>query len=383
MGPLLGQELKAHSRAADPLEMERVGENVSFFAALAVVALITGVIAVWLAVGVGGQMATLYADDLGTVAAVVAATILCLRAGLRLEGPMRRFWWLLAAACGAWALGEVIWAVYDLILHQDVPVPSWADIGYLTAIPLAVAALLFHPALHGRGVRVARGIFDGLVIATALLFLSWTLVLGPLWHETDLTTAGGVVALAYPFGDAVILFFIVLVVRALPKGENLALWCLLAGLLALALADSSYAYLTEVKNYGAGDILDVGWIVGYLGIALGAFCADRPSVVPRTNASVPSLTAFVAPFMPILVALIFISVEIELGHRPDQVALIVAFALVVLVLARQALLLADMVSQHGAPGSNRLERLRATVLASMPEAPSAEPSPRPKASGVE
>jgi hypothetical protein len=363
--------------------MERVRERVSFFGAVALAALMTGVIAAWLALDIGGQTATLYVDDLGTVLAVLTATILCVRAGLRQVGPMRRFWWLLAAASGAWALGEVIWAVYDLILRQEVPVPSWADIGYLTAIPLAVAALLCHPALHGRGVRVARGVFDGLVIATALLFLSWTLVLGPLWHETDLTTAGGVVALAYPFGDAVILFFIVLVVRALPKGENLALWCLLAGLLALALSDSTYAYLTEVKNYGAGDILDIGWIVGYLGIALGAFCADRSTVARRADASAPSLTAFVAPFLPILVALTFIGVEIELGHRPDQVALIVAFALVVLVLARQALLLADMVSQHGAPGSNRLERLRAVVLASMPDAPGAEPSPRPKASGVE
>ena len=52
--------------------------------------------------------------------------------------------------------------------------------------------------------------FDGLVVATALLFLSWTLVLGPLWRSADLSTWAGVVALAYPFGDVVIVFFIVL-----------------------------------------------------------------------------------------------------------------------------------------------------------------------------
>lgn len=60
--------------------------------------------------------------------------------------------------------------MYDHVLREEVPVPSWADVGYLSS----------------------------------LLFLSWTFVLGPLWQSTDLTTAGGLVALGYPFGDVVV-----------------------------------------------------------------------------------------------------------------------------------------------------------------------------------
>ena len=281
---------------------------------------------------------------------------------------------MLGAACGAWTLGEVIWSVYDLILLRDVPVPSWADIGYLTAIPLAVIALLMHPALHGRRVRMARSVFDGLVIATALLFLSWTIVLGPLWQNTDLSTTGGIVAWAYPFGDAVIIFFVVLVVRSLPREGNLALWCLLGGLLLIAFTDSTYSYLTEVTNYGSGDALDAGWIAGYLGIALGAFCADRSAVQTRAESRGPSLMAFVTPFLPILVALSVVGIEIELGHRPRDVALVMALALCVLVLIRQALLVADLLSPHGMPGTSRVDRLQAAVLATMPNGPVADPS---------
>lgn len=93
---------------------------------------------------------------------------------------MRLFWLLLGCATASWTLAEIIWGYYALILDVEVPVPSWADLGYLSAIPLAVAALVVHPATRGSGTRKARWVFDGLVVATALLFLSWTLVLGPL-----------------------------------------------------------------------------------------------------------------------------------------------------------------------------------------------------------
>jgi hypothetical protein len=139
--------------------------------ALAVAALATAAFCACLAWGVGGELFVLYVDDLGTVLAALAATVLCLRAGSRQAGRLRLFWWLLALASGAWTLGETIWAVYDLVLREEVPVPSWADVGYLSGIPLAVAALLAHPALRGTGVRQARAVFDGLLVATSLPLL--------------------------------------------------------------------------------------------------------------------------------------------------------------------------------------------------------------------
>ena len=186
-----------------------------------------------------------------------------------------------AARWRRWTLAEVIWGYYALILDVEVPVPSWADVGYLSAIPLAVAALVVHPATRGSGTRKARSVFDGLVIATALMFLSWTLVLGPLWRSADLSTWTGVVTLAYPFGDVVIVFFIVLAIRGMTGGDRLSLWCLLGALLVMALSDSTFTYLTDVTTYTSPGLIDTGWIAAYLGIALAAF-GSRPSgaVVP-------------------------------------------------------------------------------------------------------
>jgi hypothetical protein len=349
--------------------MEYVSEHQGFIKATGIAAFAAGLFAALVGWGIGGETSVLYGDDLGTALAAVIATVLCLRAGIRHAGKMRRFWWLLAAACGAWTLGEMTWAVYDLVLREPVPVPSWADIGYLTGIPLAVVALVCHPAMRGGGTHRVRSVLDGLTLATALLFLSWTVVLGPLWRSTDLSTLGGLVAIAYPFGDVVIIFFIVLAIRGMTAGDRLALWCLLGGLLAIALSDSTYTYLTGVKGYESGNLIDTGWFAGYLGIALGAFCSDaRDSVVDRTGLTLPGPASLIAPFLPVVGALSVVAIEIELGHRLDDVAWITALALIAFVLARQGLLVLDSVGQG--------EEREAVVEKQLAQAALATPNPR-------
>lgn len=342
---------------------------------MAIAALATAAFAAWVGWGLGGELTTLYVDDLSTVLAALAAGVLCFRAGGRQVGGLRRFWWLLAAACIAWTIGEAIWAVYDLILSEPVPVPSWADLGYLSAIPLAVAALLCHPAMADDRGRKARSLLDGLLVASALLFLSWTLVLGPLWNSTDLTTLGGLVAVGYPFGDVVILFFVVLAVHRLPAGDRLPLWWLLGGLLVLALSDGVYAYLTEVQDYQPGSLIDTGWFAGYLAIALGALCSDaRPVAAREAEAARPPLAAVVVPFVPILAALGAVAFKPDLVHELDPVAYMAASGLVLLVLARQLLLVHDIAGSSEEGEGTLVERLQAALgapVASEPEPPGA------------
>jgi len=301
--------------------------------------------ALWIGLRIGGTLTTEYVDDVATVLAALAATSLCFRAASRNEGRLRLFWLLLALACGAWTLAETIWAGYDLVLHQAVPVPSWADIGYLSAIPLVVAALVVHPAMSDSAARRARATLDGLVLATAVAFLGWSVVLGPLWHRADMTTLGGVVAVAYPFGDIVTLVLVVLIVRALQPGGRTALWFVLGGIVAMALSDSAYAYLTVVRGYVTGDLADVGWIVAYLCIAVGAYsgaAADSSAIRPA-HAETPTTVSLVAPYAVVLVALAVTAVEIQLGRHLGRVAWFMAMGLVGLVLVRQGLLFVDSV----------------------------------------
>ena len=326
-----------------------------------------GLFAAWIGSGLGGRTVVRYVDDLGTAAAAATAAVACTRAALRHDGRIRLFWSLVAGAAAAWSIGELLWALYELILREPVPVSSWADAGYLAAIPLAAAALLVHPAMRGRSTGKTRALLDGLVIATALFFPTWTLLLGPLWHTTDLTTRGGLVALAYPLGDLVVVFLVVLAIRGTSTRARLDLWYLLAGLLAITCSDVVYGYLSEIKGYTTGNLIDTGWVAGYLAIAVAARCAHADETSERSPIrSALSPVAIVAPFLPMLAALSFASIRLQLGHRLDRVGLTTAFALVVLVLVRQTLLAVDLLRRERSDDAPIERRLLAAVGAATP-----------------
>lgn len=302
----------------------------------------------WLILRIGGATTVRTFDDVATIAAAASASVFCLSAGLRSHVTARRFWLLLGAAAIAWTVAEIIWAAYDLVLKVPVPEPSWADVGYLSAIPLAIAALVSHPSIrHGR-TRRARATLDGLAIATAALFLSWTIVLGPVWRHTDLSSLGGVVAIAYPFGDVVMITLVLLVVRAAGASGRFSLFCVLGGILAMALADSTYTYLREVGHYATGDVVDVGWVISYLGLALGAYCsrwegqASATTLAPLRESLVPVVT----PFVSVLVALLFLAGEAAVGRTLDRTEWLMALTLTLLVMVRQFLFLVDQ-RRHG------------------------------------
>ena len=72
--------------------------------------------------------------------------------------------------------------------------------------------------------------------------------------------------------------------------------------------------------------------------------------------TLPGPASLIAPFLPVVGALSVAAIEIQLGHRLDEVAWITALALIALVLARQALLVLDLVGQGG-----KREALVATI----------------------
>src|SRR5258708_25991874 len=77
------------------------------------------------------------------------------------------------------------------------------------------------------------------------------------------------IGLAYPLGDIVTITVLVLALRRARRTELGSLFLLLGGLASAAAADSAFAYLTASGAYGAiGSLLDAGWVIGYLMIAL-------------------------------------------------------------------------------------------------------------------
>jgi hypothetical protein len=98
-----------------------------------------------------------------------------------------------------------------------------------------------------------------------------------------------------------------------PNGR-FALRCVLGGLLAVAVADSTYAYLSEVGSYATGQLFDTGWVAAYLGIALGAFRSGAEVVEVADDSRPSPVRSLVVPFLPVLLALGVLTVEVAVGR---------------------------------------------------------------------
>ena len=153
----------------------------------------------------GGETGVQIIDDLTLVVAALVATAACWRAARRGPAPMRKTWLLLGAGTAAWTFGMVMWAWFQLVLHDDLPSPSAADAGFITMLPLAAAAVLWFPSAGRSLTSRLRVLADGLIVAGSILFISASTVLGAVFDNTPETGMQRFVALALPIGDVVVL----------------------------------------------------------------------------------------------------------------------------------------------------------------------------------
>ena len=297
--------------------------------------------AAWLFFSWGGVKVTQRFDDIGEFVIAFVAAGGGAYAAVRHRGRTRVAWALISISALCWGLGEVAWSYYELMLGRQVPFPSLADVGYLTAVPFAIAGVLCFPSAPSRVASQARTILDGLLIAGSLLIISWATVLGVVYRSGSDSRLAQWISLAYPAGDVVIATMIIILAARAPRVARLPLYLLAGGLFANLLADSGFAYLTTTNTYGAGSVVDAGWAAGYLLIAIAAFCSTWIPALPAAQAGPPGRMRLLLPYVPVAAAALVAAVE-ELQPRAlDPVIFWSLLVVIALVVVRQFLTLND------------------------------------------
>jgi diguanylate cyclase (GGDEF)-like protein/PAS domain S-box-containing protein len=343
------------SRLSGSLALRIPRGRLRLFATLAAASLIV-ISEVWLYFRPGGSRLAVDYDDLAEWAAAWLAAGSCLWASRRGEARMRRFWALVAASAFAWGAGQAVWSYYEVGVGGQVPFPSLADVGFLLAVPLMVAALLSFPLPPVRSLVRVMVLLDGALVAAATLFVSWALVLGPVYRAHQGGVFAQAVTLAYPMSDVVVVVVVLFVAVRASRSAWISLGLVGGGFLALAFSDSAFAYLSQSGSYGLGLNVDIGWIVGFLLIALAPIWTGE-TAARRASVERPSRFSVFLPYVPVAAALALAIGFFVSGHKFEPFLVADGIVLVLVLGCRQLLALLDGVSS----GNEQVARFAAMV----------------------
>jgi hypothetical protein len=252
---------------------------------------------------------------------------LAARTAMSAHGWVRAAWVAMTIGFAFWLLGEVLWAYYELFA-DGVPSLSWADAAYLAYYPWVCSALLLFPTARSWRSQ-AQVVLDAVIVTGSFFLISWLTVMRSIWQEGK---AGNklefIVSLAYPAGDVIIMTIGVLVLIRTAPGLRRTLALLVAGLMAAALADSTWLYVADTSGYLAGSLVDLLYAANALLVIVALIAGYRATPGDPAVAPVPGWWARSLPLIPLALAAVFIGLA-----QPDVVTEtpVVATGLVVAV----------------------------------------------------
>ncbi|QIN80192.1 PAS domain S-box protein [Rubrobacter marinus] len=191
----------------------------------------------------------------GVVAAIMG--------GVRINRPRRALvWYLLAAGQLALLVGDVFFRNHALLFGETAPFPSLADVFYVAAYPLLIAALLFMIRNRAPG-RDRSSLLDALIVSIGVGVLAWVFVVEPYTEDMSVPPVQRYFSIVYPLLS--LLVFAVLVRLVTTFKERVPSYRMLAlGVFSFVVSDITYGALELAGSYRSGGVVDLGWLLSYV-----------------------------------------------------------------------------------------------------------------------
>lgn len=200
-----------------------------------------------------------------------------------MKSSMGRSVMFLSAGMLAWAIGNLIWGYYNLILKVAVPYPSIADGIFILSFPLWAIGISFFSRATGMyfSLRRMRGKLILFVIPLAAIALSYYLLF-IVARGAQIDFEGGLIKLfldiAFPVWDVIILTLSVLVYglsfQYLGGRYKLPIIITLIGFGLNYIVDFSFSYTTTLETFFVGSWVDLLFASAMFVIALGITSLD-------------------------------------------------------------------------------------------------------------
>lgn len=229
--------------------------------------------------GLAEETRKIYSNLIQILAPCVAAA-LCYRTAAAFEkgDPLRRVWSWLGSGVLAWAVGAVLYALYQAANGgAEPPYPWYSDIGYLLMVPLVTFGMYTLQDSQPQETP-AWGILGGAATFIVTLFICFSASEKAL--EEAQNTLEYHVEVAYIVLDPALLGMSVMVASLFAaRADALPWWYTLGGLVLYFFGNIGFTIQTTNDLYVTGGLIDLTWPLAFGLIALSAtttFSMSRP-----------------------------------------------------------------------------------------------------------
>lgn len=281
-----------------------------------------------------GSRTAVVVDDLGNLASPTLAALLCGGAVRRCSGRLRASWALLGGFAATWAAGQAAWCWYEVVQRETVPFPGLPDVGFVLSVPFAVAALLVHPQAPRLVTGRVRLLTEGVMVAAALLALSWRFVLADSYRESGLSGLAQVLALAYPALDVLLITVLFLLLGGATRATARPLLLVAGALVCGAAGHVAYGLLSMSGDWVPGNPVDAAWGWGFLLLAAGA-AVQRPVVLEARPDRLPGPVSGALPYIPAIVVFTAMISDRLRGIVQERVVAVLVLVIMVTIIVRQ------------------------------------------------
>ncbi len=255
-----------------------------------------------------------------------------------LDTQTKKAWRILNFAFFSYFCGQALWFYYSSVLGEE-PFPSVADLGYSCFYPLMLWGLRSFPTAPQTKIEKRNFWLDTMTVMVSGLVVVWHFIIRPSMsaNEEPLKMA---LNLIYVVGDLILFLGIITILLKQPKTvSRRALYTLIAGMIAIAIADIGFAYLTLQNVSPTGTWSDACFTYGSYIFILAAYfqAADAPQYADEEKADLfqpPSLSwlpyaAVVAGYVMLLI------ISRPYWAEPLGAFILAAFVITGLIVLRQ------------------------------------------------
>ena len=310
-----------------------------FVVAVPVVAALGIVFAVLLQPALFPEETRQAASGAGLLLGGVVTAVSCQLRAVQTAGRRRRSWQLLVVA----ALLAVAANVWVTVTGSD-PLHSPSAVGdafIAAALMVSIAAVLTFPSVRRRGVDLLVMSLDGLIMGAAVLIIASVLVYSELLDTSSDAVDTQFTVLLFPVLDVVLATVALLLVVRSRGTDRPALGLVASGFIMYAIADLAFAVLVAQETFEFGTPLDLGWIYGYLLIALAAWYPSTEVDSPPADAQGVSEARDTMIVFSVLLVAAFVQVGFGTPEQLQGAQVVLWTVLIAAAGARQTLLTRD------------------------------------------